>query len=150
MIYRWATGARPHGDVPAQAIGEWLDGLRKDGPLTPAAVRDAARPKTSPGHSAIFWKARNEAAEAWYEQEAAYVLRTIVTVGEDGKDHRAFLNVVVQEERRYEPIAVVMNSDELRAQLLERALAEARDWQARYRDLAELAKVFQAIDEAGS
>lgn len=148
VIYRWAVGSKPHGGAEAQQVGEWLEQLRSETPLTPAAVKEAARPEDSPGHAAVFWKSPDEAAEAWYEEQAAYVLRTVVTVGEDGKDHRAFLNVTVQESRVYEPITVVMNSSELRSQILARALSEARDWQDRYRDFEELARIFEEIRRA--
>jgi hypothetical protein len=147
MIYQWKNGARPHGGVAAQDMGEWLERLRNVRPLDAGYVKEAARPPESPGHAAIFWKSVEDAAEAWYEEQAEYVLRSVVVINEDGAQHRAFLNVVFEEESRYEAIQIVMSDAEMRDQVLTRALKEAKDWQARYRDFQELFQVFAAIEQ---
>ncbi len=51
-------------------------------------------------------------------------------------------------ESDYNTVVEVLSHAELQAEMLARALKEAKDWQQRYRDLDALAGVFEAIGKA--
>jgi hypothetical protein len=150
VIYQWKNGSKPHGGVPAQVVGERLQTLRDRGVrLNAQIVKEDARPPESPLHKAVFWKSPNEAAEAWYDDQAGYLLRSVVISSstDPNETMRAFVVVNDVGEDAYEAIATVMEDPDLRAQVLARALREFKAWQTRYHDFAELAKVFAAASK---
>lgn len=147
MIYQWKNGAKPHGGVSAQVVGERLQTLRDRGVrVTASSLKEDARPPESPIHAAVFWKSQRDAAEAWYLDQAGYLLRSIEVESPSapGEMIRAFVVVNEVGEDSYESIATVMEDPDLRAQVLARALREFQQWENRYKDYAELAKVFAA------
>lgn len=124
-----------------------------DGIITPEAVIESAKPVSSPLHGYFEWN-NNKAADKYRLAQARMLIRSVSVVYEmngDGRHSRGFVNMMVQTgskpaERGYIGIARVMSDDELRAQLLEQAKQEAKEWRQRYNNLAELANVFEAID----
>lgn len=125
---------------------------RRDGVITADAVLQSATPSSSPLHEYFEWN-NTEAAKKYRLWQARMLIRSVSVVYEEdgtGRYNRGFVNLsVVTEEgasRGYIGIARAMNDTELRAQLLEQARQEAVDWRNRYRNLNELAAVFDAID----
>jgi len=148
-VYSWRPGVRV--PVPAAAAGAELDRLRRAGPVTPAAVVDAARDPDSPLHPAFCWD-DTAAAEAYRRDQARTLLHSIrVTVagGAGGPPQVVYLSVSTREEgRAYLPAAEVMSDVEYRRQAVAEAWAALEGWRRRHAHLTELAGVFEAIDAA--
>lgn len=120
------------------------------GVLTPAAVVDAARPKSHPLHHRFEWDNR-EAAEAYRRQQAADLIRSVrvnfIRPGGDPSSVREFHAVAHPEEttRAYDPVDEIAE-DPLRRKLL---LAQMRrDWatfKARYERLEEFLQLISEV-----
>lgn len=153
MVYQWKEQARV--PIPAQVAGEAIERLRgKDKrQVTPAQVVEAARPRKSPLHPAFEWD-DSVAAERYRQDQARYMLRSLVTLVEptpgEPVEVRAFVTFEAKEAPGYMPVTVVMADGKLRRLVVERAWAELREWQRRYRAYDELADVMVAIDAAGA
>ena len=138
----------------AQKIGAHLEKLRlrNKGRLTPdIVVADAKRPR-SPLHNLFEWNAKRAAIQHWLER-ARYIIRSVVVVMEDYEDApnvRALVRIREDGGNYYTSMTQAMSEADLRAQVLARALKELKDWQKRYRDLQEFAKVFDAISEVAA
>jgi hypothetical protein len=150
MVYQWKPEARISLD--AQVVGERLEHLRVANggrPVTPERVVDDARPEDSPLHEAFEWD-DSAAAEEWRKEQARYIIRHVQVVLEEPTVQtrvvRAFVNVVDREEQGYTSIQAAMAEPELRRQVVARAFGELQEWRKRYRDLRELADVFEAVD----
>lgn len=148
-VYKW----RAHAGVPipAQAAGEELERIRtkNNGRLAQDDVVEEARDKKSPLHPAFEWNDKR-AAQQYRLSQAGYVIRMLSVTYVEGENQtaplRAFVNVSRDEDRSYTSIAHAMSDDELREQVLARALKELQDWQARYSELEEFASVFSSIE----
>jgi hypothetical protein len=150
------TSSRSWGVIPKKEIKTVVRELERietrEGIITAESVLKAATPATSPLHSYFDWN-NTTAAEKYRLWQARMLIRSVSVVYEsNGKDkyNRGFvnLNVTTDEgvERGYIGVARAMNDVEMRQQLLEQARQEAIDWRNRYRNLTELAAVFDAID----
>jgi hypothetical protein len=151
MVYRLRENYRI--PVPADVAGAELERLAgiSGGELTPPRVVESAKKKSSPIHDCFEWD-NSEAAQRYREEQARYLIRSVVVVyseTEPTKEVRAFVNVMNEESApSYRPIGVVMEDRALRAQVLERARMELAGWRRRYSELQEYAEVFSAIDKA--
>jgi hypothetical protein len=154
VIYKAAPGSRlTHSE--ARVLGETIAAL--GGGITPEDLLKEARKKRSPIHDLFEWDDQ-VAAEAFRLEQARYFLRSVweVPVDRDGREAgdgaRAFYAVEISDanERKSKAffaareIRDVPGAD---AQILERALKEANEWQQRYRRIRNhLEDVFDAID----
>lgn len=123
---------------------------KRDGALHPESVVDEARPESSPLHGFFTWN-NNEAAELYRRWEARKLIQSVRIIYEGKKDGtvvRAYVSLIVNDERGYYGMARVLSSSDLRAQLLETALKEAESWMTRYEHLKELSEIVQAIQRA--
>lgn len=149
LVYGWKPGARI--GLKAQVVGERLEHLRqKHGGLDAVLVVEDARPPGAPTHEAFEWDDAR-AAEQYREDQARYLIRsvTVQQTGEEKPSVRAF--VVVNEtgaEQTYTSVYVALADEQLRKQVLARALRELQQWEARYQELAELAEVLSAARAA--
>lgn len=86
MVYQWRRGAHAP-PISAQTAGERLESLRvaAGGALMPAAVVDDARPDAAVLHPCFEWDDA-EAADKYREDQARFLLRTIVVVRDDVRD----------------------------------------------------------------
>lgn len=155
MVYKFKEGARL-AKVDAQQAGELLEKLRgeHEGRLTPAQVVAAGRHRTSPIHRAFQWD-NTIAADEFRLEQARSLIRSIVVCVEHAKhqpasEPRAFLCIQHQgdAEKTYTSIQVALSTPDLRRQVLQGAIQEARGWQSRYAHYTELTKVFAAIEQA--
>jgi hypothetical protein len=151
MIYEWKESTRHPGDP--QQIGESVSVLveANGGVCPPDAVVEAARDETSPLHPIIFRLDRDQAADAWYRQEARQVVNDLVVVLKNTPVRpAAFLSVsVITSEGPkvgYARRDVVLSSAELTDQAVVEAIAALNGWRRRYRHLTELDHVFAALD----
>lgn len=149
--YVWRPGARVR--IDAQVAGEELSRIEMahNGRLDRKDVLDAARAPSSPLHPAFDWNDA-EAAESWRLQQASMMIASITTVVEkDGvisAPVRAFVSVMRDDDRSYINVAHALSEEDLRRQVLGRAVRELRAWRDRYDELVELADIFSAVDQA--
>jgi len=122
------------------------------GILQPSAVVEAAKPNTSPLHSHFTWD-DSEAAAAWRLWQARQLISVCVEfVGPKDAEQEARVFVSLRDERGeeggYRALISVLSEPDLRAQLLQDALAELKYFKGKYQSLKELSAVFEAIDSA--
>lgn len=120
-----------------------------DGVLTPEAVVDFARPKTSPLHSRFDWS-DTSAARKYRIWQARQLISVVVNYYEPKKGERLSVRAFVSltGDRRdggYRDVNVVMADKDMRKQALADALNELALFKAKYAALTELAMVFAAI-----
>ena len=155
MVYRAARGAQIT-DEQAQIYGERIETLVEegDGSITPERVYDDAKDKASPLHEYFEWN-NKVAADNYRMAQAHELLRFIhVVITHDGVEEevRAFHNVVITHgddqpgERTYASLARVLSDDELRRQILVKAMREFEQWHKRYNQYQELAPIFQVYE----
>ena len=108
----------------------------------------AAKHKDSALHAAFEWD-NDKAGDEYRVLQARAFLRLVVTVPEQSPHVvRAFVSL--QGDRGsvgYRSTASVMRSPDLRGQLIDQFLEEMRQREIKYRQFAELARVFEAIDD---
>ncbi len=154
MVFRAARGS-PITDEQAQRYGERIETLVEegDGSVTPQAVYDDAKKKRSPLHEYFEWN-DGVAADAYRINQARELLRYIhvVVVRDDVEEEvRAFHNVVIERpeqppERTYAAVARVLSDEELRKQVIAKALHEFEQWRKRYQQYQELAPLFVTFE----
>lgn len=148
-----SVAAEPKPAKADKAIARELKAIEKrDGTLRPEAVVAYARNPKTALHSRFEWD-DSAAAEAYRLEQARRVIRLrIEIVGESKEPVRYWASL--QSDRRdgngYRAIVTIMSDDDRRRELLAMALAEARMFQKKYRQLRELADVFAAIDAAAA
>jgi hypothetical protein len=154
VIYKAAPGARITDD-DARALGSTIKAM---GPgVTAEKLLAEATKKRSPIHNLFEWDDK-VAADGFRLDQARYFLRSVweVKVDHDGREEgegaRAFYSVEVTDaaankSKAYFDGRQVLEIPGGEEQVLERALKEAKEWQARYvRFGAHLADVFAAIN----
>jgi hypothetical protein len=155
-VYTFRKGSQ-YPQEKALVVGAELDKISKQyGKLQPDLVVSHAKPKTSILHEFFEWD-DSTAASKYRLRQASELIRSVKVVYEDNgpdgetKQIRAFMHVDLSDDEAetcYVSAERAMRDPDLREQVLQRALKEAREWQERYRELAELADVFKAIDMA--
>lgn len=150
VIYGWRSGSRV--SIDAQQAGETIARLqkRKNAPLEPNDIVEAARDEASVLHPHFEWEDA-QAAELYRQDQARELVRSLtIDVSRSNLEERpvrAFVNVEAGGERGYVSTMTAMSSEDLRKQVLERAFAELEAWRARHAELTEMARIFSAIDE---
>lgn len=132
----------------------YIDELRAledaDGMLMPERVVEFASNPDTALHSRFTWD-DTEAAKAHRLWQARVLIRVVVreVPNTDTREPiRTYVSLGSDRKRDgggYRTLVSVMEDDELRAELLAQAKAEARRWADRYRDLVELVKVREEI-----
>ena len=148
--YTYRAGYRPALKDP-QAVGDKLQELRdKHEGLTASIVVDDAKNKDSVLHSAFEWN-DSKAAHEWRLHSARHLMRAVVTKELDSSGEiryqPAFVFVKTEEGPRYESLARVLDDDEMRIQVINRALKEFEQWQKRYEEYEEFLSVFESFDK---
>ncbi len=170
-MYRWKPGS-VHV-VDAELAGRALEEIAgRHGVLTPRLLVEESKPVDAPLHPEFEWDDA-VAAERYREEQARYIIRSVIVSVPEREDAfvRAFVSVVppeagdaeaeggavagaVEEAGRQRPVSVYVRTVDaladprLRRQVVERALAELDVWRRRYAELAELARLFEAVQEA--
>lgn len=120
----------------------------RTGTLTPQAVLDEARKKSSPLHAHFTWD-NSAAAQKFRLLEAAMLIRTVrVRVSYEEETHRApaFL-LPVRGESNYRKTEDVMSNTELSSAMLDLARAELAAFKKRFGTLQALQSLLSAIDK---
>lgn len=145
MQYSYKPGAQLK--VSADIAGQVCQHLEESGGLTAKRLLDASRPVDAPLHDEFEWD-DSEAAEKYREHQAAHIIRCIVVRPEQVAKEpvRAFINVS-DEKRSYRSLDVVLNTTNMREQMLGQALKDLKAFEVKYSTLSELAEVFEAIHQ---
>lgn len=145
MQYSYKPGAQLK--TPAEVAGQVCQELEESGGLTAKRLLDASRPVDAPLHDEFEWD-NSEAAEKYREYQAAHIIRCIIVRPEQVEKEpvRAFVNVT-DNVRSYRSLDVVLQTTNLREQLLGQALKDLRAFEQKYSTLSELAEVFNAIHQ---
>jgi glutamate synthase domain-containing protein 2 len=148
--YTYRAGYRPALKDP-QAVGDKLQELRdKNEGLTASIVIEDAKNKDSVLHGAFEWN-DSKAAHEWRLHSARHLMRAVVTKELDSSGEiryqPAFVFVKTEEGPRYESLARVLDDDEMRLQVINRALKEFEQWQKRYKEYEEFLSVFESFDK---
>lgn len=154
MKYQAAPGA-PFGDQTAQHIGEMLEPL---GRFTPAQVVDMGRDEHSVLYPYFEWNDR-VAAEGYRLYQARQIVNHIQVVIETGGRSlptKAFHHVSIlradgnpEGTDTYVTVHVARQNDELKNQIIQKALSELKSWQRRYAEYSQIfGELFDEIDKA--
>lgn len=134
------------------SIREELEKIRdkNGGMLLPEAVVEFARDKKTALHAEFEWD-DTEAAAQYRLVQARHVIRLNIDVipTENGNVAVPVYVSLVRDRRKgqgYRTLRDVMNSADMRAQLLQQAVEELRRVQRKYESLRELAPVFTVLD----
>lgn len=124
----------------------------QNGALTPEAVLDFAKPKTSPIHHLFEWS-NSKAAELYRLTQARELIRRIKVeyITEESKSVtvRAYHHVTTQQDSDesrgvYVPLDVAMSN--YRDQLLAQCMRDMEAFRRKYAALQEIADVIAAMD----
>jgi glutamate synthase domain-containing protein 2 len=147
--YTYRAGYRPALKDP-QAVGDKLQELRdKNEGLTASIVIEDAKNKDSVLHGAFEWN-DSKAAHEWRLHSARHLMRAVTKELDSSGEIRyqpAFVFVKTEEGPRYESLARVLDDDEMRLQVINRALKEFEQWQKRYKEYEEFLSVFESFDK---
>lgn len=121
------------------------------------SVVDAARPDESPLHPCFEWD-DVRAAELFREDQARHVISSVRVVQrsddprKEARVMHAFVSLIEQvgdeEQRAYVPMARVFADSELLKQAIERAAAELRAFEDRYREFDAIARAVKVARES--
>ena len=144
MVYKAKDGARLKTD--AQTIGEICERLERNGGLTAKRLVDESRPEDAPLHKEFEWNDAT-AAEAYREEQARYIIRSIVIQPEPTKNDvvRAFFPE--DKQKVFESLPVILSDAKKTSALLDMALRELKSFELKYSTISQLAPVFEAIKE---
>lgn len=87
-----------------------------------------------------------KAANEWRKYEARQVVRLLV-FADDKTEEPTNIRVMQRASETYEPVKRIVRDNDEYASLLERAKAELKAFRERYKQINELEKVLDAIDE---
>jgi hypothetical protein len=137
----------PHNEIVQELE---LVRIRCGGVLKAESVVEYARDPNTALHDRFEWD-DTEAARQHRIWQARELIRVSVTVLPNTTTQtRAYVSLQSDRETvggGYRPIAEVLSDTERRKELLGMALGDMRRWRDRYRELTELGKVFEAIDD---
>ena len=138
--------------VPAQVVGETLEGLAQTGELTSARFLEVSRPEDAPTHNIFEWD-DSIAAERYRLQQATVAINSVEvqivneTTG-TATAQAAFVNVIKKAPLRqgsFVPIEVALSDENMKNTLLLNALNELKSFRRKYNQLSELSAVFTEI-----
>lgn len=155
MTYRhvWRAVNYPVDAETAYKHFEEID--RENGQLTPALLLESSRPADSVMHTCFEWN-DTVAAEKYRLKQAHGMIANMMCVPvvfeQDAKEPepiRAWHSVSGHKDAGvYRPLSVVANDTGMRAQILENALKDLKDFERKYAVLGdELGGIMTAIDE---
>ena len=133
--------------VDAQTAGEELDRIyNKNGRLNPKDIVDESRPTEAPLHPCFEWDDA-VAAEKYREVQASNLVRCIVTECETKEKEIVEVRAFPCVQQTYQPIEVVVKSEEKTTDLMQSAIEELKAFQRKYATLKQLSPVFEAIEK---
>ena len=154
MKFVWSPQARwSFHSINPQSVGEQIEKIRgkQRGIILPEDLVEDAESIDSPLHKCFEWDDR-KAAHASRIRQAGYILRHLVVASTnqelEQRSIRAY--VVIQRgkpEEAYTSFSEAFSDPILRREILRGALQEVQMWERRYKELQELAIIFEAIHQ---
>lgn len=147
MVYKWKTYQYK---VSADVVGKHFEELEKvTGNITSEIVLDSARNEDSPIHSLFEWDDSIAAEQYRLKQATTLICNLAVEIETDKKpiECRAFMEVTDQKVGTFMNVQSAFENHDTRQIVLDRAKRELTMFKQKYKNLNELAKVFDAIDE---
>ena len=142
MVYQWNPASRIKTD--ANVAGKVFEELESTVGLTAKTLLDASRSEDAPLHGEFEWDDA-KAAESYREVQASYIIRSLCVMIED--EQKAPVRAVFSiSSIGYESTQIILQNEEKRSVLLDKALNELNAFRKKYAMLKELADVFSAID----
>jgi hypothetical protein len=149
--YELKPGARFQSGavVDAELIGTALEEITKSvhGELTPPDVVAAARANNHQLHSHFEWDDA-VGGEQYRLKQARDLIRCVVAVYRPGNGapirSSAFVHIPEAGAAHYRDMSTAMSHKKTRGLILRQAWRELQQWRAKYKDLRELATVFEA------
>lgn len=141
---KWKIGGIFKAD--AQKVADEIIAIGEE--ATPAQILEKARDEATELHKCFTWD-DTVAAERWRLQEARTIVRLLVIERkeDDPEPVRQFFKIGAEHDAGYkQTVLIVRDQDEYKA-LLRQAKAELETFRHKYRALAELEGVFEAIDK---
>lgn len=122
------------------------------GLLTPEAVVEFARPKTSPLHKRFLWDDTEAAHQyrLWQARQMISVTVRYVDIRGKKTPTRVFVSLTPDRDKKhggYREMVEVLSDAELRRQMLKDALSEMELFEMKYQSLNELSVLFKASKE---
>lgn len=144
MIFAaWKSGCRISAD--AQKVADEILAIGKS--ATTTQILDKARDEKTELHKCFDWDDA-EAAEKWRMQQARHIVCNLVIKEKtDAPKPEVRVFFKTDNESGYKPTVLIMQDKDEYQKLLVRALAELNSFRAKYKTLAELDGVFDAIDQ---
>jgi hypothetical protein len=153
MEYAWKKGFPWASRADPQAVADRILELSSSGKHPNASdVLEDGRRIDAPHHNIFEWE-DSIAAEQYRLGQAGHILRSIVIVQTDSteakKPIRAFVHVIPPEQKdpAYVNIVDAMKNDDMRRQVLEKAMGELEIWRETYENYLEFLPVINAIEE---
>ena len=146
MVFSWKEGSRHK--VDPNIAGTVCAEMEAAGTLTADNLVEVSKPKNAPLHSEFEWN-NTKAAEEWRKHQARNIINSLVIVTEPeepAQGVRAFFKIEAREQHYESVVTIVQREDKYEA-LKATALRELIAIQRKYQQIAELGKVFAAIDE---
>lgn len=143
--YEWGNFAF---GVDAQIAGKALSHIhKKHGKITPDLIVEYAKDRKSPIHSCFEWDDTKAAYQHRKQQARVFMCNVqIIKYHKNGiRDTRAFVSVVTDGDRSYQPTADVLSSDELRRQVIDGAKNNIKYWASELQKYKELAAIVQKM-----
>lgn len=119
--------------------------LEKIKEKTPQNIVDYAQSHPKSELYKCFTWDDTKAANEWRKYEARQVVRLLV-FKDDEKDEPTKIRVLQKASTAYEPVKQIIRDEDEYKKLLARAKAELQSFKERYKTLAELEEVLEAID----
>jgi hypothetical protein len=149
--YAFKKGAHVKSLTP-EVVGREMDTIYNEyGKIDATTVVNLARKKNHPLHAGFEWD-NSIAGEEYRKHQARVMIGAVIKIKRTDPEpiryRRAseYINVTRKDDRTYVSTAKALSDEELRKQVLKRALKEAKSWKERYINLKELSKIFSAID----
>ena len=150
MVYSWKNYGY---SVSADVAGKEFEKIEKEyGSVTSELVLQSATPEDSPLHNVFEWD-DSKAAHSYRLQQAAVLICNLsceVDPEEDEKKPitvRAFVDVSENIRGQFVNVTSAFKNVDTREIVLKRALAELKAFEDKYKNLLELASLFEVIDD---
>lgn len=143
MVYQWKSVSRVC--VDANVAGAVCEQLADKGCLSAKNLLDASRPEEAPLHHCFEWD-DSVAAEMYREDQARYIIRSLVIVPEKKEPVRGFFRIE-NAGNTYHTIQTILQSDDATAKLFNTAMNELKALHRKYAALQRLERVWNAVEE---
>lgn len=144
--YKWRTGFYK---TDADVAGKEFERIYKkyDG-LYPEDIVEESRPKDAVLHNEFEWR-DDIAAEKYRKTQAQKMIHCLICVTETEPSSRVYYTLTrdVSKKNKYEPITVILESEDKKERLLKMALMELKAFRKKYDMLGELTGLMEVIEQ---